>query len=250
MKSQRRHELQQNVLDAELGALIGFFKKRGTYILWGVLLVLLVTVVFMVVQRRKRAGLYDLRSRYEQLRQSDKVKPDARLQGLTELAVQDDDPRTAAMAMLDLAAEYSARFVQSDSKVSEQQKRQYAAEAENWYRKLINRFSKLPWALARGHLGFGKLAESRGEYAAAESSYQSILQMGDDAGPLRAEAEQRLKNLEIYRAEMPIRMATTLPATQPATRPAASQPATPPATQPATLPTTQPTTAPTTAPAS
>ena len=39
MKSKRRHELKQNVLDAELGQIITFLKKRGTYLAWGVLLI-------------------------------------------------------------------------------------------------------------------------------------------------------------------------------------------------------------------
>ena len=256
MKSKRRHELKQNVLDAELGQIVGFLKKRGTYLAWGLLIIAMIVLVYTYVQRRKRSNLQELRAEYDRVRTNQKITPEARLTKMKEFidpapdgtaALATGDQRTTALAMLDVANEYAARFASSGSNVTPQQRRSYGTLADRYYRKAINDFKNMPWAFSRANLAYGKLSESRQEFGAAESSYQFVLKVGDDAGGMVAEAEYRLKNLKRLRKETPVQMATSLPAefvtkpppTEPTTKPAeaTSKPA---ASQPAAKPTTAP----------
>jgi len=253
MKSKRRHELQQNVLDAELGQIISFLKKRGTYLAWGVLIIAMIVLVYAYVQRRKRSNLQEVRAEYDRVRTNQKITPEARLNQMKAFVDEGPDgsdpkaagdQRTTARAMLDVANEYASRFANSGSNVTPQQRRTFGGLADRYYRRAINEFKTVPWAFARANLAYGKLAESRREFGAAESSYQFILKMGDDAAGLVAEAEYRMENLNRLRKETPVKMATTLPAeflpkppptettTQPAettTKPATTQPAGEPA---------------------
>jgi len=256
MKSKRRHELKQNVLDAELGQIINFFKKRGTYFAWGVLIIAMIVLVYAYVQRRKRSNLQELRAEYQRVRTNQKITPEGRLNKMREFvepAKDGSDPlaagdqRTMALAMLDVANEYATRFANSGSNVTPQQRRSYGGLADRFYRRAINEFKTVPWAFARANLAYGKLSESRREFGAAESSYQFVLKLGDDAGGMVAEAEHRIENLDRLRKETPVKMVTSLPAefilkpppTEPATKPAdaTSKPA---ASQPAAKPTTAP----------
>ena len=261
MKSKRRHELKQNVLDAELGQIITFLKKRGTYLAWGVLIIAMIVLVYAYVQRRKRSNLQEVRAEYDRVRTNQKITPEGRLNKMREFIEEGKDgsdplaagdQRTTARAMLDVANEYATRFANSGSNVTPQQRRSYAGLADRFYRMAINEFKTVPWAFARANLAYGKLAESRREFGAAESSYQFVLKMGDDAGGLVAEAKYRTENLDRLRTETPVKMATSLPAEfipkppspEATTKPAASQPAAKPAPAPATsskpAPTTQP----------
>lgn len=248
MKSKRRHELKQNVLDAELGQIVGFLKKRGTYLAWGLLIIAMIVLVYTYVQRRKRSNLQELRAEYDRVRTNQKITPEARLTKMKEFidpapdgtaALATGDQRTTALAMLDVANEYAARFASSGSNVTPQQRRSYGTLADRYYRRAINEFKSVPWAFARAHLAYGKLSESRREFGAAESSYQFVLKMGDDAGGLEAEAEYRIENLDRLRKETPVKMATSLPAEFTPKPPPATQPSTQPATKPAET-TTQP----------
>lgn len=220
MKSQRRHELKQNVLDTELGQVINFLKRRATILTWGLLVVALIALLVVYVRNKQRTEHQELVSKYEQLKIGLNVKPDQRLEGLKDLAKQGDNPRIAALANLAQADEYAHRYILGGSKLSDRQQREYGNKADLLYRRVIN-LKNMPWAAARGHMGFAKLCESRREFIAARSSYQAILRMGDEAGQMREVAEESLANLD--RLKAPVPMATTRPAepeTQPASAPA------------------------------
>ncbi len=114
MKSKRRHELKQNVLDAELGQIVGFLKKRGTYLAWGLLIIAMIVLVYTYVQRRKRSNLQELRAEYDRVRTNQKITPEARLTKMKEFIEPTKDggdppaagdQRTMALAMLDVANE-------------------------------------------------------------------------------------------------------------------------------------------------
>lgn len=216
MKSQRRHELQQNVLDSELGQIISFLKRRGTYITWGLLVVAVIVLLVVYVRNKQRKRHQETVTQYEQLKVGRNVKPDQRLAALKKLADKGDDPRIAALANLAQADEYARRYVLGGAKLSGRQQRDYARKADLLYRKVIH-LKGMPWAVARGHLGFGKLSETRREFVAARSSYQAILAMGDEAGQMKDVAEKCLEDLP--RLAGRVSMATTRPA-PPAAEPA------------------------------
>ena len=55
MKAKRRHELQHNVLDAELGKTIDFLKVHGPKVLWGAIIVLAVVMgIYWLIASRSR----------------------------------------------------------------------------------------------------------------------------------------------------------------------------------------------------
>ena len=229
MKAKRRHELQHNVLDAELGKVLGFFKRHGSRLVTGVLVVLAVVLVAMRLRSCSREKSLALQQRYDDLvlRADPEMQPDDRLARLKELAGQDDDRRIAAMACVAVAETYAARAILSPSAA---ERAAFVSDAEEYCRKTVEQFADQPLCVAKARIGLAKLAEGRRDFAAAREQYTAVKAMTDLAGtPVLDLAEVSLA--ELVRLEAPVRMATTTsaPASGPATGPAT---ATAPASSP------------------
>ena len=113
MKSTRRHELQHNVLDAELAKLVDFFRKWGTHLAWGLLAVVLIAGVILYVHSKHKQKSRWLQGEYDRLvvNVDPNMKPDVRLEGLSALADQDDNARIAAMACVEIGDEYARQLL-------------------------------------------------------------------------------------------------------------------------------------------
>jgi len=231
MKAKRRHELQQNVLDAELGKVIDFFKRRGTTILWGVGIAALIVLVGVYVHRRHQAKLSVPQQRYDRLKATARfgvADPDQLLRTLETLADQRDNKEVAALASVDVGDTCAMRNL-IGTKLTGAERAKLAQNARQRYQLVLREFSDLPAAVGRAHLGLAKLAENRRDFSAARVQYQAALGLGDPAGPItRAMAQDGLNRLEDLAT--PVRLATTLPS-----RPTAA-PAIGLATQPASAP--------------
>jgi len=230
MKSRRRHELQENVLAAEIGKVAEFLKQRGSHLATGVLLAALVLFGYVYVSKRSHAQRQDLQRRWD-LALSGQLKPDERISTLVDLAEQDDNERIAALAGVELGYHYA---LQSLASRQASERAALAEKAGQWYLLTIEKFPNQQLAVAKAHYGIGKLRESVRQFKAAAESYRKAKSFADLAGqPVTRLAEVALQRLKAL--EAPVRMASTAPATQPASAPA-SRPASRPATAPATRP--------------
>ena len=261
MKSRRRHELQHNVLDAELGRVIAFFKKRGAQIAWGVVIAALIVLVVVYVRGKRRQEREEVLANYNYAVRSLEAPgagSDELLGLFKQLAEQDTNEPVAAMACVHVGDLYSLRMLLAGAGQSEAEDKSLAKKAATWYRQAIEDHPDELLAVAKAHLGLAKLAESKRDFATARSEYQVAVEAAAKTHKMPGrlvvnEAERAMDRLE--RISEPVAMATTSPAppatkpaTQPATKPA-TQPATGPATQPAIQPTTEPATQPATQPA-
>ncbi len=227
MKSSRRHELKQNVLDEELLKVGRFFRKYGNYIFWGVLVVAVAAFVIWRLHSSRRSRAVELQSRYENLVAAQNILYEKRVSGLESLAEQDDNPRIAALSMVALGDVLLQRALRGKGDPDELFER-----AREYYKRVVENFAAHRGALAKARLGLAKLAENQYDIAEAKKHYQAVLDMDDLAGwPAPEIAKDAMEKLD--QLQRPVRMAGTAPApeTQPATAPRRT-----PGTLPATLP--------------
>jgi hypothetical protein len=225
MKSQRRHELQQNVLDTELARGVEFVRTHRTALGWGlVIAVVAVFAIFYVVRHFGQKAL-EVQAQYERLTMDPEMTEQEQAEGFKAVS-QDSNKHYAALALVRLGDLYARQLVGAAGMLAAQRD-ELADIAAGYYRRVIEGHQDRKQALAEAHLGMGKLQESRGELTAARSEYQSVLLMTELRGwPVRDQAEQAKQDLDSFK--QPIRMATTssAPATAPAAqRKGASQPA-------------------------
>jgi len=212
MKAKRRHELHQNALDAELHKIINFFKRYGTWIGWGALIVALVVliVVYLAGQREQRD--FQLRQDLNAaLSENPDVTPEDRLARLDALAAQTDSKPIAVealMAMGDTCAG-EASLAEAGTK-----RDSYIDRASEAYSRVVAEFAEEPVFVAKAHVGLAKLAETRRDFQTARAEYNAALAIPAVQGlPVQTVARQSLGQLSSL--ERPVPMATTLP-TQPA----------------------------------
>jgi predicted negative regulator of RcsB-dependent stress response len=229
MKSRRRHELEHNVLDAELAKIIAFFRRRGFFLACCVLVVAIVVFAIIAIHNWAVRRGVEQENLYTRLVMGDPENPmsaSERQGELESLAAQTDNKRWAAGASLFLAMEYARRLLLA--RTAEEQRRCLDL-ATRYYSNVVWKFPDLPWAASQAHAGLAKLAETRGDFAAARREYQAVLSMPNLEGyPVRARAAEDLKRLE--ELTRPVRMSTASP--QPTTGPT-TQPVSTAATQPA-----------------
>ncbi len=238
MKAQRRHELQQNVLGAELSKIAGFIKAHSNLLAWLLLLAVVVFFVWWWVSNSRARARAEMEAEYVNLvlQPNPELKPEERLDKLKDLARRDSDKHRAAMENYEIGREYAARMLFAGS---ETERKNLAEQANQYYRIVIDKYPEVRVAVAKARLGLGKVAEGLGEFNTARTEYQTVAGMTDMAGnPLVDIANESIAALD--QLETPVRMATTAPSTQPATSSApASHAASGPATGPAAVPATK-----------
>lgn len=221
MKSKRRHELKRNVLNVELTKGVEFFKKRGSLILWGGLIVALVVFVIFYARRQGRIRVEDVQRRYDRLITDRSIAPDERLESLKSLTGQGDNEAVAALACVDVADEYARRRLVAETRGDA---KTLGETAEQYYRKAIDGFTGQPLAAAKAHMGLAFLSESLGDFSTAKAEFLAAQATEGLGGhPVILQAEQELDRMAELR--LPVAMATTTSVaveTQPTT---ASQPA-------------------------
>lgn len=226
MKTERRHDLKHNALDAELAKVLDYLKKHLAGIVLAILAIVAAITVGWSVVRNRAAAVSVPRQQYDHLKSLNVFTAAARttaLAGFEELSAQSGNPRIAAMACVE-AGDICVRQQIAGDFVSGA-----LDKAQKYYKRVIDEFSDIPVATGRAHLGLARLAEGKGKFEVARDHYQQIVAIGDKTSLLALNsAKGALKSLSDI--EKPIRLATTRPA----------QPAAPPTTQPATAPATVP----------
>jgi len=221
MKSERRHELQENALGSELARTWAFIKAKGNFIAAMVLVAALIVMVAVYVRGKGQQRITELQMQYER-RNAVSLTPQEQVELLEVLAAQRDDNRIAALATVDLGDLYARRMISAGPTKDSAQWQESGERAGAYYQQVVASFPDERLALAKAHLGLARLAESRGELEAARGEYNTVLDMKDLTGqPVMLQAmrgEQQLNTLSET-----VKMATTAPAADEAEEPAPSE---------------------------
>lgn len=256
MKTKRRHELQHNTLDAELGKTVDFFKAHGWKVVWGVLGLVVAWVVVSTWRSSQAANRGQIESRYasthvevQNLLITGK-DPSGVLGVLDELIGQTTVPHVAALSAVDAGDLCATRARQGAEALGAAQAlgaapsaidghrkdfTTYTARAADYYAQGRDAMPDQHGIVARAHIGLAKLAETRaglldGEkrakaFAVALDEYKAVASLAGAVGsPPALYAANAIKRLydaqDQLRADYasPVRMATTAPAA-PATQP-------------------------------
>ena len=192
MKAERRHELQHNALDTELGQVIRWVRTHGTAILWCIALAALAATLVIFLVNRIGAEERRLWAQYQQATADPSLTTPDRLAMLTEVVNQDTDRKLAAMAAVRMA----------DLHMNEPYMQMGAGAGESWdkaqagYERVIADFSDQPKQIALAHVGLAGLAENQGNLDAAMSHYNAVLSLTGAAGtPAALIAQGRLHTL-------------------------------------------------------
>jgi hypothetical protein len=233
MKSERRHELQHNVLDQKLSDVLDVLKKYGNYLAWGVLLVAVVVLLVVWVRQSRAKEQAALQIKFDTAMTELQKEPDARLNQLTELTNQDRDKFIAVQASLAVADEYADRIAAGTGRIADKDLKDYAVKAGEYYSRVVNAYADFPAQVAKAHIGLAKLAENAGDFDQAGKEYSLATKACPAQNPIVLLANEGLQRLATLK--QPVKMATTAPATQPASAPASRAAATTPpgATAPA-----------------
>lgn len=211
MKSQRRHELQKNTLDAEITRLRTFYQKHGSKLSWGLVIVAAIVLGVVFWNRRAERQRADVQYQYDQVQRLS-VQPNVnreeivtRLRALSE---QDTVLWVSADAAFTLGRMHAIEALTAPS-LEARGKALQAARAD--YNRVIDAFDDHPVAVAGAQLGLGKLEEGQGNFDAARKRYQIVLDMpGLDGYPVKTLAQEALRQLNTLGTS--VRLATTLPA--------------------------------------
>jgi predicted negative regulator of RcsB-dependent stress response len=128
MKAQRRHELQHNVLDAELAKGVEFIRQRRTYIVWGVVLAALAILAVTYTIRSTHNKARSLQARYDHLISSSAVTPQQFLDGMKSLA-ESSGGQLAALATIQVGKFYAAQFSAAGGESSDPRQRDLSDQA-------------------------------------------------------------------------------------------------------------------------
>lgn len=278
MKAKRRHELQHNVLDAELAKTIDFFKKHGWTIIWIILAVVAVWTMISMWRSSRADNRAHIEAEFAVVHaRLDGVageKPDVLLGQLEEFIEQTDVPRVSALACVDagmvcaMQAHKAARALSAgqasgaSKRVIEAHRKEYNKHrdrARRYYERARDDLPDQHLAVAKAHFGLAVLAEMKADllvgdkqkderkkaFEVARTEYLAAGKIGSvKAHPVAARADQAIRRLFDAEGRLrpdyvsPMRMAKALPA-DPSTQPA-SRPASQPATRPTSRPATRP----------
>ena len=219
MKAKRRHELQENVLSADLAQIVDFFKEKGTTVLVGFLAVVVIAAIVAYAYGSIRDKRIKLRNDLDRALKDRSLSPAQRVGILERLGGQDDDKQIAAQALVNLGDEFARRMLVAGPEADTLQWKDFADAAENYYRRAAQTYPDQRLSVANAHFGLAKLAESRKDLDTARAEYQAVLAVAELEGyPVAGMARQAMENVDDLAKPAP--MATTAPAepeTQPAT---------------------------------
>jgi tetratricopeptide (TPR) repeat protein len=234
MKSERRHELQENILSHGLAQTVDFCRRNANALSWGALgvavLVLLAALWYRYSSGQNEKLQYEFSTLV--LMPQQEMKPEERLDKLKDLAKRDSNEQRLAAVTYEIGREYAFRALVAP----EIDRKALSDQASSYFTQVIQKYAKENLLVAKAHLGLAKLAETQGDFNTAQAQYQAVLNMASVSDyPVAVLAKEAREAMEQFR--QPIVFATTAPSTQPTTTSApasASAPASGPATSAAT----------------
>lgn len=246
MKSERRHELEENELAKSLGESVGFLKKHLNQILAGlIVLVLVIWIISYTVRGRSSAAQAEW-TQYQQLlapqSQEALVAAPGNLMALADETKHESLGAWASLAAGDIAYQAYIQMPLQGQDIRDSMK----SQAAQGYQKVVSEYPEQVEQVALAHIGLGMLAEAEADMTRAQQHYEQAIALGArGASGVVARATDRLEALQSrpepslaeglspeMQAFMDAQAAARALSTQPASVPAESQPA----SQPTTLP--------------
>ncbi|MCK5114683.1 MAG: tetratricopeptide repeat protein [Phycisphaerae bacterium] len=213
MKSERRHELEHNTLDAEISKTVTFFKRHLNKILTIILVVLVLVVGWMWWDRTQAKKAWEEQSQYDQLcnqigaTNATPEKNDKLIKGFLELSRNSSSSEIAANSLLQIATLYSLQGLNAND--SDTQDKAYK-KAESYYKQIVSEYDELPFIVAAAKIGLGKLAETRKDIPEAKKQYQAAADTPGIKGyPVKKLADDSLLSLDDFDGN--VKLASTLP---------------------------------------
>jgi tetratricopeptide (TPR) repeat protein len=219
MKAQRRHELQRNALGSEIAKAWEFLRRRGNYLAWGALGVVVVIIAIWWYVKHVRSEAESIQSQYaEAVFLNYSQEREGMLDGV---AAKTSHSLWAANALVKLGDDLAFQLVVGRPKLSDTQKKELYDSARERYLKAISDFPREASAVAMAHFGLGRLSESEGYLDAARQEYETILRENPSRPwPVVYLANDAINNLSQYRGA--VYMPASAPASGPASRSATS----------------------------
>lgn len=220
MKAERRHELKENELAKDLGKIAQFVKENLRSLATGFVIAVAVLYLAIFSIGRWRTS--------RQMRWAEFFFASAGVSGADSAADQRDT--LAALAAKaggdDLAAWAHIRsgdlalveLTERRTALSSEELAGLRAEGERAYRTVLESHADNERAVAKAHLGLGRLAETFGEFDAAGAAYAKAAEM-ESAGARLVAAQALRLNKALEDVEGPVVLARR-PATRPSTQPA------------------------------
>jgi len=204
MKSQRRHDLQQNTLSMKLGKGLSFLRVHSTIILWCLLGVAIVVLGATWVVKNARANEHLVQSQYARLAQTPPGGLE-RVEDLKAIVDQNHQPYSA-LAAAEIGNDFTSRLIANWNTLLAEERQEYRNSANQWFEKVLMEYPTQDQAVAKARLGLARIAESWGEYDRAEELYQQVMQMDTLAGhSVMLLARQGLSTLpELKKAQVSI----------------------------------------------
>lgn len=227
MKSEERHELQQNDLASWVYTAPILIKQYGSYILLALSCCVLAYMLWDRHVRNQQVAIQNAWNELAQASDESSEDPPRKLRAITNTydnrAVQAEAYRRLGKFYLQTVLAGNPPEGLRGVKITRDDA---LLEAEKALKKVTTEFADLPTAVAAATLDLGAVEESRRDWDAAKKYYETLTAK---SGPFAAtafatEAQYRLDNLDKYKTPIafgpPAKPVTTAPASRPTTAPA------------------------------
>jgi tetratricopeptide (TPR) repeat protein len=207
VKSQRRHELKENVLAKDLGKAGDFIKKNMNTILAVLagIVVLIAAAIWIVTNRQhhNRVQWQDYQRLVLQMSQPEQFSElRAAFLGLAQNARQDE---LAGWAYLKAGETAYQELLRGFATLSQADRDRLTGEAHDNYSEVINSLDNHP-ARANAFLNLGLLAETRGDMAEARKLYDQAIQTGGGKQAQLAADQAQGRLMDLDRFSQPVVM--------------------------------------------
>lgn len=230
MKSQRRHELKENVLAHELARLRDFLNQYGNWITGGIVAVAIVILIAWYFHGRSQRLMVEEQAQFNDALGNPSLEAKDRMDRLEQMANGARDPLIGAESAVRLGDGFADQYLEATVRGAGENAADLRTKAEGFYNLAITKYPKQKEMAARAHFGLASLAESAGELETAKAEYARAEQVAGSNHPVAVEARTAISALG--NATQPVRLATTTQAvTRPTVAPAGKGPATATATQ-------------------
>lgn len=224
MKKERRQELKTNELSVYLEQAYEAVQQYATYIIGGIVAVVLVLVIALVVQRNRHASEQLAWSTYYNLR-SQMAQVDASLISQARALAQDHGGEAEfGPRAMELEADLHYRLAMTGEGLPTAERVEHLNKAKAIYERVIGRYGKSLAAAAGAQMSLAATLESlyvlgEGQLDVIRETYTKIIDGPEN--PFQVDAQQQLETLD----ERTRRLA--LVATRPAEETATQTPTTP-----------------------
>ncbi len=180
MKSERRHELQQNELDHELHEMVRWFRRNASRVIWVAILVVGLVVAGWYWLYNARQADAAIQGQFNRAvvfpnREFTEAEQIQQLQELSEV----DDRRIAAAAILRMGNIY---LLKTTTALQPMEAVQAGERAVLQFNRIIKDFASLPDMEAAAYYGLAKEAEGREDWDQAREYYEKVANMTQLSG--------------------------------------------------------------------